>query len=290
MPLPRTSVPPPPAVVLLGSPRSGTTLLGHVFEVHPDVLYFNEPRLAWRYGNDRRSDALQVAHATPAVTAHIRSTFTTQMRQAHRTTMVEKTPSNSLRLPFVDAVLPSAKYIHITRDGREAVAAIYNKWCTKASGVTGSKERARLARRLAEARPRQIVHYVPELAGRLLHSQHPRPWGPRLPGLAEMTRDLPLIEVCALQWRWCVESLVRDAPTVGDRIMTVRLEDLTVDSVRAMHAHSGLPDSGLDVMLEQFRRRFDKSMINGRFAALTRAEQDTIERLIEPTMRLTGYV
>ncbi|MDE0776517.1 MAG: sulfotransferase [Nocardioides sp.] len=279
-----------PAVILLGSPRSGTTLLGHIFEVHPDVAYANEPRLLWRYGNDRRSDALRPNHATSEVKRHIREGFRNQLVEAGCNFLVEKTPSNSLRVGFVDEVLPDARYIHIVRDGREAVAAIHDKWINKASGLSTSRERARLRRRLAEASPRQLMHYAPELLGRLTRSTVPAPWGPRLPGLAEMCRDLSLIEVCALQWRWCVEAVHRDGTALEGRLMTVRLEELDENSIRSMHAHAGLPSDGLDAMLEEFRKRFDKTQTGGRFQSLPSEQQQAIEALIEPTMGLLGYV
>ena len=37
--------------------------------------------------------------------------------------MVEKTCANTLRLPFVDKVLPEARYLHIVRDGVDVVAS-----------------------------------------------------------------------------------------------------------------------------------------------------------------------
>jgi hypothetical protein len=143
---------------------------------------------------------------------------------------------------------------------------------------------------MSEAGPAQVLHYMPELVGRFRARGTPRPWGPRLPGLSEMLRDLPLLEVCALQWRWCVESVIRDAGLLGDRLLTVRLEDLDEQAVREIHRHSGLSREGLEPMLEQFRSRYDSSKTHGRFSALPLEQQARIEAMIEPTMKLLNYV
>ena len=62
-------------IVILGAPRSGTTFLARLLESHPDTARVREARLAWRYGNDGRSDELRPEHALPDVIAHIRAHF-----------------------------------------------------------------------------------------------------------------------------------------------------------------------------------------------------------------------
>ncbi|MDQ6840024.1 MAG: sulfotransferase, partial [Actinomycetota bacterium] len=46
-------------VIVLGAPRSGTTLLASILSAHSQVTVVGEPRLVWRYGNDSRSDQLR---------------------------------------------------------------------------------------------------------------------------------------------------------------------------------------------------------------------------------------
>ena len=88
-------------VIILGAPRSGTTILSNLLGQHRDVELAIEPRMTWRYGNDRRSDMLDPKHATPEIIAHIRNTFADLMRKNNKTRLIEKTPSNSIRPEFV---------------------------------------------------------------------------------------------------------------------------------------------------------------------------------------------
>ena len=90
-------------VIILGAPRSGTTMLATLFEQHPDVTVVREPRLVWRFGNDRRSDELRPEHATPKVVAHIHSTFDARLLPGRRQ-LVEKTPAMTTN-PFLPLIL-----------------------------------------------------------------------------------------------------------------------------------------------------------------------------------------
>ncbi len=42
--------------------------------------------------------------------------------------VVEKTCANSLRVPFVDRVVPEARYVFIRRDGLDAVGSAMARW------------------------------------------------------------------------------------------------------------------------------------------------------------------
>ena len=131
-------------IIIVGAPRSGTTLLGNILRRHSALAYLVEPRLTWRYGNDRRSDALRPEHAGDKVRQHIRAAFAEAVRQADRDRLLEKTPSNSLRMGFVDRVLPGCQFVHIVRDGVESVLSIRGYWQQHARGIKPEKVMARL--------------------------------------------------------------------------------------------------------------------------------------------------
>lgn len=62
-------------IIILGAPRSGTSVLARILSQHADLAYSNEPRLIWRYGNDRCSDMLNAGHARQKVIQYIRRKF-----------------------------------------------------------------------------------------------------------------------------------------------------------------------------------------------------------------------
>ncbi len=59
-------------IILIGSPRSGTSLLGRLLAAHPDVAHWKEPRMVWITGNQHLpDDVLHEEHLTPEIAAEI---------------------------------------------------------------------------------------------------------------------------------------------------------------------------------------------------------------------------
>jgi hypothetical protein len=226
-------------IFIIGAPRSGTTLLGKVMRQHRDVCYIEEPRMVWRYGNDSRSDMLKPEHARQGVIDHIRGRFGRQVRESGRIRLVEKSPSNALRMEFVDRVFPDARFIHIIRNGLDSVLSIRSLTEEFSGGVTHPRMVGRTLMRLREMSPRQYPHYAGEFLRRLLPARlaGAREWGPRIPGLAAIAQELDPLEVSCLQWRLCVEAAchaVRAMP--AHKYMDMRLDDVSAETVNEMLA------------------------------------------------------
>lgn len=276
-------------IFILGAPRSGTAILADILRSHPDLAYVREPRFIWRHGNDDKSDLLRPEDARPEVVAHIRSSFAALVREQGRGRLLEKLPSNSLRIPFVLEVFPDARVLHVMRHGPDAIAAIRRRWLEPAKDLTTSRQRDRVRRHLREASFAQYRHYLREVVreyapGRLRGVTGVRQWGPRLPGLDGLVRDLDVLEVCALQWRSCVEMAAHHGRQLpADRYLECRVESLDEAVVRALAAICELTD--VDPLLRTFEADYDRARVLPRAEALTAAERDQVMAWVGPTMR-----
>jgi hypothetical protein len=118
-------------VFIIGSGRSGTTLLGDIFAMHPTIKYIYEPYDLWAAVHPA-TDFLQLYKRgehhcmldADAVTRETRIRFQRLMKPRRSFTLVEKTPINALRLGFLDAIAPNARFVHIMRDGIEVARSI----------------------------------------------------------------------------------------------------------------------------------------------------------------------
>lgn len=279
----------PPPIFVIGSPRSGTTLLGNVLAAHPDLAYAEEPRMTWRQGNDKYSDYLRPEHARPKVAQGIRRDFEQFVTDRGKKRLLEKTPSNALRLDFMRAVYPDGVFIHVLRNAYDAVLSIRSYSTKHSTGLP----RAALLKRLREIKPAQLPYYAKEAAARIL----PEPlnvfgrkpaWGPRLPAMSDLQGELDPLQIACLQWRSCVEAACQAGRTFPEnQYMELRLEDLNEDVLRRVMDFAQLPES--PEVLETFRAKFRPQDPTGRRNTADHNQLQAIKRWTEPTLQWLGY-
>ena len=118
-------------VIILGAPRSGTNMLRDALTRLSGIETWpcDEINYIWRHGNVRYvSDEIPAENATGSVAGYIRGCFNSMGRRTGAETLVEKTCANCLRVPFVDEVVPEARYIYIVRDGIDAAGSARQRW------------------------------------------------------------------------------------------------------------------------------------------------------------------
>ncbi len=194
-------------IILVGCPRSGTTLLGRLFAAHPDVAYWEEPRPIWSLGNESLpDDVLDERRLTPRIARRIDGAFHRFLKKSGKSRFAEKTPSNLLRLRFIHALYPDCRIIHILRDGRPAVASMLER-------LSKPPRRHRVWARLREtplsAWPALVPLFFRDVIARRLRGGRKAYWGPRPPGWKEWL-SLPPERMVARQWRSLMEIGLRD--------------------------------------------------------------------------------
>lgn len=115
--------------------RSGTTILGSILQRHPEVCYLFEPYHLWG-AIEPRTDVTNLYYAgegvmiadADLVTDETRLRFRRAIADAARRTgqdaVIEKTPHNAMRIGFLEALSPGARYAHILRDGVSVARSI----------------------------------------------------------------------------------------------------------------------------------------------------------------------
>jgi hypothetical protein len=103
----------------------------------------------------------------------------------------------------------------------------------------------------------------------------------------ELLRDLDLLEVCCLQWRWCVEAACRTGRKFpSDRYLECRLEDMGDDLLDRVLEFCRLPPSS--EVKEAFASNFRPAQPQRRIVAANQQEINRIQGWIGPTMSWLG--
>lgn len=132
--LPKLGTPSAP-IFILGTGRSGTTILGQVLSMHRGVGFLNEPKALWfsinplddLIGSYSRGEArylLDERDATEEVkrSAHQLYGFYRMLTGSPR--VVDKYPEMIFRVPYLKAIFPDAKFIFLVRNGWDTVQSI----------------------------------------------------------------------------------------------------------------------------------------------------------------------
>lgn len=131
-------------IVVVSTPRSGSTLLYETLEQAPDLfttgqeshfLIEDMPGLspAQRGWDSNRLDASDM---TPERIEAISREFHRQCRDRDGRRaegpirLLEKTPKNALRVPFFDAMWPDSTFVYLYRDVRETLASMMEAWAS----------------------------------------------------------------------------------------------------------------------------------------------------------------
>ena len=122
-------------IFILGTGRSGTTILGIVLSMHKEVGYLNEPKAMWHLihpdediiGNYSRSDAkyrLAAEDATDEMRRCAAQLFGAYLTTTRSARLVDKYPELIFRTGFVRAIFPDARFIFLVRNGWDTCHSI----------------------------------------------------------------------------------------------------------------------------------------------------------------------
>ena len=223
-------------IIIIGGTRSGTTMLSRLLARAPGLCLWYEPNVIWRIGSAYRDDDSAFARdARPWVRRRIHRLFDRYTRAHGGARIVEKTPQNVLRIPFIDAVFPEAVFVHIFRDGRANLRSQVEQFDSfRPYSLHDPGTKRLILRRLASIPWWEWPAYAPRMLEGVWRRYVSRGrngwWGVRYPGWKRDRARLSAPEIAARQWVVAVERAFADLEPIGpDRCIHVRYEDITRD-------------------------------------------------------------
>jgi len=220
-----------PPIILLGNVRSGTTMKQELFALHPGIVTWYEPRTVWIYADPgREHDRFDEHDARPDVVRYIRKRFLKYQNKHNDKIVMEKTPSNILRIPYVNRIFPESRYLYMIRDPLAYLSSAELKW-QLAPG------RQVVFRRLKET-PKRHLHYhfkrfvSAMIDKKILKKKYVSVWGVRYPEISKDIKKLDVTEVIAKQWVECSRQAEHDLQFIDEeRVFKLRYEDFVEEPV-----------------------------------------------------------
>lgn len=122
-------------VFIIGTGRSGTTILGVILSLHRQVGFLNEPKALWHaiypkedligsYSQGNARYRLETGDATDLVVHKANRLFGTYLTAVGSSRLVDKYPELIFRVPFVRQIFPDAKFIFLVRNGWDTCLSI----------------------------------------------------------------------------------------------------------------------------------------------------------------------
>lgn len=264
-------------IFIIGAPRSGTSMLYAILRTSSHLRHWpGEAHEVWEADHhpalrDWESNELTAADADAQTADRIRRSF--YLVTGGNKRLIDKTPRNALRVPFIDRIFPDARYVFLQRDGRDNINSLINAWRT----------------------PRYRTYLLPEPHS--IPGVDPNWWKFTLyPGWRADTSG-PLEVVCAKQWKLSYDHALAALKNVpSHRHLTVRYESFIEepeDDVGRIMRFLDLPYEDAVRRKAEAARSKPVNVVTpperGKWRRENPAEIENVLPLIKPTMEALGY-
>ena len=203
---------------LIGTGRSGTTWLGKVLSLHPEVGFLNEPKALWHaaipdedlVGSYSRTPArlhLDQRDATPHAARTLARGYGAFLRLTGTRRVLDKYPELVFRVDCVRALFPDARFLLLVRDGADICRSVAAWSAAHGEGRVDwwGRERRKFRILVEQGAARE-----PDLAGA----------GPELSALTRQE------DMAALEWLLAMRAGYAAAERHPRHVLAVRYEDL----------------------------------------------------------------
>ena len=276
-------------IFIIGAARSGTKFLRSCLDAHPDVYSVpHDVNYVWRYQQDvEMHDELDASQLTDEQKQYIQRTLIKMANVPANGILLEKTVSNTLRVPMLESVFPNARYVHLIRDGRDVSVSAMREW----SAPMDYKRILQKLRSFPLGSASYLFWYAKNwLAGMFSAKESTdRVWGPRYKSIAQDVKFKTLAQVCALQWKHSLEKASQDLLDIDQsRVFSIHYEDLVsnTEAISTLARQLQLDDS--EAIVEFYRSNVRPGSGKKSAGSEVQTRKD-IELEVQDTLNAFGY-
>jgi hypothetical protein len=266
-------------VFILGSPRSGTTLVFEILDRSPRLASLKaESHLLWEMFHGLRQAHWRSHEVGPdAVTGRERRVLNWAIdRVSLGRRYLDKAPRNCFRATYLHALFPDAWFIHLKRDGRASVSSLITGWRAPGMMFPGTRMPAPLS----------------------IHGYTGTTWKFIVPpGWEAYATGKTLAEVCAFQWVAANQAILDARERIGDghwiELSYEAFVDAPQEETMRLLDRIGLPaDPEVVAYAGDLDHHVTKAVTPpspDKWRSENPGEIEQVMPLIEPMMRRLGY-
>jgi hypothetical protein len=227
-------------IFIIAAPRSGSTLLFETLMRHKQLWSFGDEGHAWIEKYPHLRPVAGGVDSNRLTSQHLNDELAEQLKQDMLRGMIsikgerpgpdtgairllEKTPKNCLRIPFIDSLYPDARYIYLYRDPKESIASIMEGW-----------------------RHQRFVTYGDV---RLKHGR----WCFLRPPLWQQQLNCSIHEIAAFQWQSCQDIILDDLTNIDSSRHTIcSFDEFLTDTKGTINRLQRFCELDIDTTLEEY--------------------------------------
>ncbi|MDH4232718.1 MAG: sulfotransferase [Nitrospirota bacterium] len=219
-------------VFIIGTGRSGTTILGILLSMHRDVGFLNEPKALWHaiypredlVGSYDRGPAqyrLGAEEVTPEMIAAAHRIYGAYLFSTCSRRVVDKYPELIFRVPFVRRLFLDARFLFLVRNGWDTCHSI-DLWSKRLGTHAGDEQYDwwGVDNRKWKLLVEQVAAGEPD-------------FGKKLERLGSLERHT---DMAALEWILTMREGLRLSRELPEVVKTVRYEDLVLEQEKELSA------------------------------------------------------
>jgi hypothetical protein len=296
--------------MIIGAPRSGTSILGSILDHHPSISTWVEPYYIWdHHFRDAIHDERDANDASDDIRRWIRRAFLSYRDNQNVEWIIDKSPRNCLKIPFVHKIFPNARYIFLLRDGRDTILSISHQWKIKRSIFAKDKvskqwrDRLAIYRRWLKRRPTwqfriqslffEFGPWRHWIKGKFLNDIRwvgRFGWGPRFKGWQNVIDRVTPLEFNAYQWNHCVKKMLNSMNLIPEyKKVVIKYEDLIGNPINVIERILGLINLNIPEGFINKIPPIKSDNYNKWREAFSSTELKRIGPIIGQTMKEMGY-
>jgi len=285
-------------VLIVGSTRSGTSMLVQKIGLAPGMTQLYEPNALWMTGHAYRGhEAATELDIRPWVSRRIRKYMLKFQKNHEGKRIAEKSPANSLRIRYIHSVFPNSPIVFIYRDGRDFLRSQEEKYQTFKAGTLLLKSTRRNAfNRLKELPWWEWPSFAPRYINNIFRSyisHKPIKWfGIRYPDWKKDLNELDQTQLIAKQWVVAVETALADLEHISsNKYIKIRYEDIVSDPRKWFKKIGDFCDINMpDEYLDEIENTVHTKSIGRYRVELSEDSLQKALQIMEPCLERLGYL